>query len=69
MTLETELVSPDLLQQVPHLVQVSEEGWALRWSEEQEPAFEVLCSGATLAQVEQLEKALSKAYQKACARP
>ncbi|MEB3288019.1 MAG: hypothetical protein VKJ04_11010 [Vampirovibrionales bacterium] len=62
----------ELKQQLPHLREVTDEGWILQWgSAESEqdanaaPVFELLCPSASISTLAALDQRMSQAYDQA----
>lgn len=54
-----------LRQQMPHLKDVTDEGWVLSWEASNQPGFEIVCKKANASQIQALDATLSQAYQRA----
>jgi len=50
-----------LQQEIPHLAQVSEDGWLLKWGDSSNTAFEIVCRKANAMQVKNLDDLISRA--------
>ncbi|MBY0403891.1 MAG: hypothetical protein K2X66_08325 [Cyanobacteria bacterium] len=61
----TDVKFSELQKGITHLKEISEEGWVLQWGESPETTFELICKGTSTAQVEGLDKLLTKAHQEA----
>ena len=55
----------ELKQQLPHLKEVTDEGWVLSWGDENSPVFEIICPSNTISTLSAVDKRLSEAYEKA----
>ncbi len=62
---ETRVESKHLSLQIPHLKELSEQGWLLSWGDSKESTFQLLCQGMNLSDVARLEAHMSAAYEKA----
>jgi hypothetical protein len=62
---ETELKFTELRKSIRHLKEFSEEGWVLQWGDAPQNQFELNCKGTSAAQVEQLDRLLTQAHEKA----
>lgn len=62
---ETDVKISELRKGITHLKEVSEEGWVLQWGESAATQFELICKGTSAAQVENLDRLLTRAHDEA----
>ena len=67
MTIPTQTLYEQLREDVAHLTDMTEAGCVLRWQEEAQPHFELLCKNVPPEQVKMLDRLLTEAYRKASA--
>lgn len=62
---ETEVKLSELQKNIAHLAAVTQEGWVLKWGDNPQSAFEIVCRKVNALQMEKLDSLISAGHQKA----